>query len=107
MEPEQIGSILQNVEQTTVCQANRIDQTRGRRQNNCYAHEISQAKWISESEYTGNEDGMRRSHKEKSAYLIYCLLPPKFLLISCHPLHYYSDICYLGTDEFTIFVSLI
>ena len=32
-------------------------------------------------------------------------LPPKFLLIPCHPIDSYSDICYLGTDELIIFVS--
>ena len=34
-------------------------------------------------------------------------LPPKFLLISCHPIDSYSGICYLGTDELIIFVSFL
>ena len=34
-------------------------------------------------------------------------LPPKFLLISCRPIDSYSDICYLGTYELTIFVSFL
>ena len=34
-------------------------------------------------------------------------LPPKFLLMSCHPIDSYSDICYLGIDELIIFVSFL
>ena len=48
LESHQISSFLENVKQAKVCQANRNNQTRSRRQKDCVVNEVQHAKWIYE-----------------------------------------------------------